>query len=886
MPTFKTLSLPSKIPYAKPLLGVVFLLVAAAFVAPMFVDKERLKTTVVEALSKTTGFNVKANVQGSISPFPSPHLQLADVSITHTQTGKTLLSARQARLNLGWAGLFSAPDMPDMVLINPTINVAQTALTSGDMQGMAKNICAAQGTLRLEHGDINLQQSESTEWVRIQDVNGQLRCDTGGLSLSLHGKLQDQAATVDIHSALAPGGALTVAMTGDSGNRVDFSGTLPAAGATSEGTLTLHIGGMSTLMPADGTPAANTPPETALLDVKGDATLGMGELWLHRADATINGAKGTVAAYAAMKTLPTLAVEMDADTFNLHTFSPLLTGILNRSAKATAEASETIKEDRALVLLAHAKALTLGDRTLKNAQFNMEYGGLDVLLHDVSATTEDGSLFAFNGRYTDRTLGARIEGKASLEGNSFKGFLAPFEQAAANLPDEDFGAYSLAGNVFWSSEQFRVSEADVKLGDINFTGGLSTYFEKVTRSEAEIRMKNVNLDYFRNAWRKSRTGTEGGARQAALSGGEFQWLKRLTSVVDLNLWLDGFTFLDRSGERGNVHIIAKPAELSLSGVELLLPEGKLTGMATLNVAGERPKLTLVVAAPFFDSAYTNVDGDAPTTPWIDPTQKDAHFSEKLFDFSWAAALDSDFDINIASLTWDGSDYGFFKTKGSLKNQQIQLQNFGFNIFGGQLSANGTLTGGKVPALSASFALYNTHIEDLLAHFALPAAITGRANISGTVTTSGLHFAEWLKQADMRMAVTARGVHVPNFNLQGVLDVTQAARKTEDVVKGVAQMMASGSTDLSVDGNLNLAQGVVKTPGLTLAATTQTTGLLGGQMELLPWKMSLDAKFQFPQLSSVTVPTFGINIAGPMDAYTIRTDTASLEAYVGKRIVGE
>jgi hypothetical protein len=58
------------------------------------------------------------------------------------------------------------------------------------------------------------------------------------------------------------------------------------------------------------------------------------------------------------------------------------------------------------------------------------------------------------------------------------------------------------------------------------------------------------------------------------------------------------------------------------------------------------------------------------------------------------------------------------------------------------------------------------------------------------------------------------------------------------------------------------------------------------LELIPWKINLDAKFEFPQLSSQTVPTLGMNIAGSVDDYTIRTDTSSLEAYVAKRIVGQ
>ncbi len=880
MPPLKQLKFPPKIPYVKPVLGALALLLVAAFVAPMFVNKEHLQTSLIESLSKASGVPVKLTIQGGISPFPSPHVALSDITIGDD---KPILSARTGKLNLGWAGLFSGGKHPAIVLGSPTFNLVE-ADTS--LQPALKQLCAMPGVFTVQNGEVNLQRAGSDAITRVETVNGVLKCEASSLNLSLQGRTSEREATLNITSGLDAGQPLTITLATKDGSHAEFSGTLPAAGGETPGTFSLHTN-LSTWIPkveSAKQPEKSNPTQT--LDVKGDATLGNGELWLHSADATIGGAKGRISAYGALRGLPTLAVDVQADTFNLTPFTPIVANLLKASRPA-ADSNEVVKEDYDIIVLAKTTALTLGTRTLKDASANVEYGGIDITLRDISVATEDGSVFTFNGRYTDRALGARIEGKGLLEGKSLKAFLASFEPTATSLPDENLGEYSLASNIFWSNEQFRVSEAAVKLGDINFTGGLSTYFENITRSEAEIRIKGVNLDYFRNAWRKAKQESAGGTyKLSLLNGNEFQWLKRLTGIIDLNVWLDGFTFLDRTGTIGNMHIIAKPGELSLSNIELGLPEGTLRSTVTLNASGPRPRLTLILAAPFFDSAYTKLEGDKPSRPWIDPTNKTSRFSEELFDFSWTDLLDGEFDINIADFKLEDTTYGFFKAKATLKDQQLQIQNFGFNILGGQISMNGNITGGKVPALSCNFALYNIHVEDLLQRFALPSSITGRANVSGNVTTSGINFLEWLKQANMRATVTARGVRVPGFNLQGILETTQAARNTGDVVKGVEQMVSSGTSEFSVDGNINLQQAIFKTPGLGLTTTTQTTGVIGGQIELLPWKMNLDAKFQFPQLGATTMSTFGLNIAGPIEAYTVRTDTASLEAFVAKRIVGQ
>ena len=195
---------------------------------------------------------------------------------------------------------------------------------------------------------------------------------------------------------------------------------------------------------------------------------------------------------------------------------------------------------------------------------------------------------------------------------------------------------------------------------------------------------------------------------------------------------------------------------------------------------------------------------------------------------------------------------------------------------------GSLYGGKVPGMSISFTLYDAELHDMLKSLAGRDNITGKVSISGTVTTSGVNALSWVSQAEAKLVLAARGVNVQGINLQGVVDAVEVSRTAADVFNNVNLAVVNGATELSVDGNINVKNGVAKTPGITLKADT-ITGDLTGEVRFVPWTMELSTLYQFPAMTSETIPTLTLQLSGPVEAGDLRTDTASLEAYVAKRI---
>jgi len=224
-----------------------------------------------------------------------------------------------------------------------------------------------------------------------------------------------------------------------------------------------------------------------------------------------------------------------------------------------------------------------------------------------------------------------------------------------------------------------------------------------------------------------------------------------------------------------------------------------------------------------------------------------------------------------------------KFQAKLENNLLTFQNFTFSYWQGRCSVLGSMYGGKVPGISTSFTLYDIELHDMLKELMGYGNITGKASITGTLSTSGVNALSWVSQSDAKLIMAGRGVNVSGLNLQGVADAVAVSRTAADVFNNVNLALVNGSTEFTVDGNINVKNGIMKTPGITLKSGAITGGLTG-EVRLVPWTMDLSMLFQFPAMTSETIPTMTVQLSGPIDTPELKTDTASLEAYVAKRII--
>ncbi len=99
------------------------------------------------------------------------------------------------------------------------------------------------------------------------------------------------------------------------------------------------------------------------------------------------------------------------------------------------------------------------------------------------------------------------------------------------------------------------------------------------------------------------------------------------------------------------------------------------------------------------------------------------------------------------------------------------------------------------------------------------------------------------------------------------------------------MLTKGATEFSVDGSMNIQDGELRSPSLTLRSGL-VTGTIAGGVKLDSMIGQFSVLFRFANLLSDTIPTMIIQLSGNMNKPELKVDTASLEDFVARRNVGK
>jgi uncharacterized protein involved in outer membrane biogenesis len=545
-----------------------------------------------------------------------------------------------------------------------------------------------------------------------------------------------------------------------------------------------------------------------------------------------------------------------------------------------------LPDDVTLSLDANAKQVYFGNQIWENARFSGTLDHAAVTIHQFDVVLPgDSSLSLFGIISQSSTREMRFEGTMETQGKSLRQLLTVFDASALDMPEGEFGQFNIRSNIYVAADQIRLSEADAKISDLHLNGGLVAYYDTMPRFEADVKLSDINFDYFRDAWRKQhKPGDKNETFFLQYDKSQsFNWLKSLKASVDFNVTVDKFRFLERDGDTAAFRIFAQAGEFGIYNVRLNYPGDTLEAGFSLDVKNDTPFFNILLNADTLDTAYFRAASDAPEKKPAETAEK-KRWSEELIDMGWMEGWKGAFDVSIGKLKHHDWSVADIKFRAGLENNSLAIQSCALAYWQGKAQLSGSLYGGKVPGLSLNFTLSNADLQQMLQSLIGRDNISGKINANGTLATSGVNPLSWVSQAESEIVLNGQGVNVNGFNLQGVIDAVAVSRTAADVLNNVNLALVNGKTEMSAEGTLNVKNGLVRTPGITLKSGN-VGGTLTGEIKLVPWKMDLEEIFQFTSMNSEKAPTMTVQLTGLLNKPDMGVDTASLEAYVAKRLTG-
>ncbi len=513
----------------------------------------------------------------------------------------------------------------------------------------------------------------------------------------------------------------------------------------------------------------------------------------------------------------------------------------------------------------------------------------------------------------------RFEGNMEAKGTSLREAISMFYSSASDLPSIGTGKFSVSANLYMNASQVRLFEANAMIEDTPVLGTMTAYLGSQLRIDTTIKLKDINVDHIRDRLRKQsieatknlKTEAEKIQDSAEIVNDSrvtgFDWLKYLSTRIDAKVYIDDFTFMERKGDRLSFALYAYGGDLRITNMQLTYPDGISEMNCNLDVRGVVPHINLMVNADQIDARYFYMgEQSEEIAPLLKDnlpqknvntkaTKKKADLEKivELRDIStdtpvplgWMDGFNGVFDITLRKLIFKNVFMDKIKFRGRLDNKRLDIQKLSFIYSQAQTDIIGVLYGGKVPGMNISFTMANADIYEIIKPITDIENINGFASLSGIIATNGWSFREWLEQMDAKLLIAARGVKVQGINLAGVSNVVDVARTSADVFNNVNNVLTKGTTEFLVDGSMNIKNGELHLPGLTIRSGLVSGSIEGGtKLETMVGQFFI--LFRFGNLLASSVPTMIIQLSGKMDKPDIKVDTASLEDFVAKRNVSK
>ncbi len=523
---------------------------------------------------------------------------------------------------------------------------------------------------------------------------------------------------------------------------------------------------------------------------------------------------------------------------------------------------------------------------LKNTSLNavLENGAFTVNQCNIDLAGK-GVLSIFGVLSQGGTGELRFEGNVEAQGKSLRDAVSMFYSAAKDLPPISMGEFNLKANMYVTAGQIRLFETKGEIGGVNLDGTITIFPEAVLRIDMAIKLQNVNFDYVRDTLRKNKLEAKTVAdTESALS---FDWLKFLGIRIDAKVIIDGFTFMENKGDKASFSLYAYRGDFRLSDLQMTYPDHTDEFNCNLDVRGKLPFINLMANTDKLDTRYFDISPKAQGDIAPPDTSKKELLQKANLDVAvpleWMNSFNGIFDLTIRKLIHKNLIIDKIKMQSKLDSKKLAIQKLEFVFSQAQSQVVGTLYGGKVPGINISFVMANADIYEVVFPMTGLDNISGFANLSGNISTSGWSFLEWLQHSDSKILLTARGVKVNGINLPGVTNVIDVARSSADVFNNVNNILTKGTTEFSVDAAFNVKDGELRSPNMSVRAGLVTGYVIGG-VKLESMDGQFTSTFRFPNLSSEKVPTLMILLSGNMHKPEIKVDTASLEDFVAKRNV--
>ncbi len=197
---------------------LLILILAAAFIAPLFIDWAAYRPMIESAASQAVGRTVRTKGAIGLSLLPEPRLKLENIEMLTTQAGEPAIAVQSADIALSLPALLGGQvEASSVKLIHPVVklDLTETRTPPSAQPALAATLLRSAEIRALEIVDgslVVLSRNASAQTLALSRINGSVAFPPGA-PIRFTGRGQRDERTLDLKIGITPGVSQTTKVT-------------------------------------------------------------------------------------------------------------------------------------------------------------------------------------------------------------------------------------------------------------------------------------------------------------------------------------------------------------------------------------------------------------------------------------------------------------------------------------------------------------------------------------------------------------------------------------------------------------------------------------------------------------------------------------------------
>lgn len=873
----------------------IFFIGAFWIAAHLLVDEKAVAKTIKAHVEEQTGSEMRFSDVG-FSAFPSPRIQLKNVTIKNDQNGVQphIAKVKEVSLGFGFADILSSgSNISELTLDTPSVTLEKYGAQGQNWSAfgvmLSSNLIVnAPEVIKIVNGRVVYTDSESEYSATMDALNAVISANPQNYNLS--GDATFNGEPLSFESNLAPqnfedldnfklSGDVVIQQEKDyihydgdinkNEKRMELNGDITATLEDAHKWFSVFSSGKRN----------DTVLEGGGLSLKAKAlTSGSAQIY-DNINFSLGGSNGVMRLILPHQKGQINDVQMQVRSGDLASFAGENSkgeSLWKWGLKSLITSQAPVRFD-----ISSDSIQTASYGMLKDVVLQATLSDKEMVINKAEAKMAgESSFFTVGLLHMNARKKLQYDGNVEISGKRFNEFTEALGIKKERFFIEQESDYRARAELFLSEEQLLLSGGKFRAGDFLLAGSMNKEQGSDDGTNITMRAKNFRADALIDAFiPKVTLGSEKIYDYDSFNR-SVSWLSDVNERYAVEMVLEDYSLQGKKSKRADLKMVVEAGVIDAQHVNIELGDVQVRGALNINQKSGFPTVRGKLSISKVN--LIPIMGERVRTFPVERGNIESVWSNKNINFNYLKGYNLDVKLHVRELSHQDFElknlYGVVKSKDGV----WRLTQAKASIWDGSLTTDATLDLTSVPIFSGQYAFKDIRAEKLVNAVASHKGVFGTMSLSGALGTNGTNPLEWVQNAKSNISFNAYGVVIKGFDLASVIRAIPSVRNVGDVVNVVRlAVIGRKSSFKEMSGTFNIEDGIVYVPEIRLRSQ-HTVAAMNGQLDIVKWMINMQSRFALTTLSPDEQPALAISFSDSIDDPVLDIDTREIEKFVAKR----